>query len=258
MSEVEVVEAARRALGPVGVLLPVTLAVPASIDRQRQSVVTLEGAGLRAAWTNELLGKDALVQLALLLGATEAMTFGTGIANIWLREPQTLRAAAAELAQGYPDRFVLGMGVGYRQQAETVGKDFGQPVDTMRDYLVRMDGPTWVPVPEARYPRIIAANGPKMLALAGEVADGAFPAGLSPEFTEQARVVLGPHRLLVVGLSIILDESQQANPDHVVEAVQGHLSAGADHVVVMLPMGGDYTEGVDQLAILSPHLARTS
>lgn len=258
MSEVEVVEAARRTLGPVGVLLPVSTAVSVAIDRQRDAVATLEEAGYRAAWTNELMGKDALVQLAVLLGATKQMTFGTGIANIWLREPQTLHAAASQLAEAYPDRFVLGIGVGYPQQAEEVGRSFGKPVDTMRDYLVRMEGPTLVPVPQASYPRIVAANGPKMLALAADVADGALPAGQPLEFTERARDVLGPNRLLVVGMSITTDEGQQNGPGDVAEAVRGHLTAGADHVMIMLPSGGDYMEGIGQLVQLSPPIVGIS
>jgi hypothetical protein len=39
-------------------------------------------------------GKDALVQLAILLAATERMVFGTSIANIWARAPQTAHGAA--------------------------------------------------------------------------------------------------------------------------------------------------------------------
>jgi alkanesulfonate monooxygenase SsuD/methylene tetrahydromethanopterin reductase-like flavin-dependent oxidoreductase (luciferase family) len=58
----------------------------------------------------------------VLLAATEQMVFGTGIANIWARSPQTAHGAAALLAQAYPDRFVLGLGVGYPQQAESVGR----------------------------------------------------------------------------------------------------------------------------------------
>jgi alkanesulfonate monooxygenase SsuD/methylene tetrahydromethanopterin reductase-like flavin-dependent oxidoreductase (luciferase family) len=50
----------------------------------------LERVGYRAAWTNDPVGgKDPFVQLALLLTATERITFGTGIANIWARAPQT-------------------------------------------------------------------------------------------------------------------------------------------------------------------------
>jgi probable F420-dependent oxidoreductase len=75
----------------------------------------------------------------------------------------------------------------------------------MRDYLARMDSPTSPPAPDVAYPRIIAANGPKMFALAGEIADGALPAWQPPEFTAQARHVLGPDKLLVIGLSVVAD-----------------------------------------------------
>jgi probable F420-dependent oxidoreductase len=200
-----VVEAARQAVGPVGVLLPVTFTDMPSVDSQREAVRRLERVGYRTTWTNEVIGKDALVQLAMLLGATERMVFGTSIANIWAREPQTLHAAAAALAEGFPQRFVLGLGVGYPQQAAGTGREFGKPLTTLRDYRERMDSETWPPAPNGAYPRIIAANGPKMLALAGESFDGALPAGLPPEFTAHARQVVGPDKLLVVGLSVIVD-----------------------------------------------------
>ena len=65
--------------GAVGVLLPVSMT--------------------SAAWTNEVVGgKDALVQLAVLLAATERMVFGTSIANMWVRPPQTAHGAAALLS----------------------------------------------------------------------------------------------------------------------------------------------------------------
>ena len=165
--QTSVVDAARRALGPVGVCLPVSLTSTPHANLQREAVGRLERAGYGAVWANEVIGKDALVQLAMLLAATERTVFGTCIANIWARPAQTMHAAAAQLAQGYPGRFVLGLGVGYPEQAASTGQEFGHPLATMRDYLDRMDSPTWPPAPEAPYPRIIAANGPKMLALAG-------------------------------------------------------------------------------------------
>jgi probable F420-dependent oxidoreductase len=295
-----VVDAARRAVGPVGVFLPVTFTETPSVDVQRGAVRRLERAGYRTVWTNEVIGKDALVQLAVLLGATERVVFGTGIANIWVREPQTMHAAAAQLAQAYPDRFVLGLGVGYPQQAADTGRDFGRPLATMREYRGRMDSQTWPPAPDVAYARIIAANGSKMLALAGEISDGALPAGLPPEFTAHARQILGPDKLLVIGLSVIVDPDPErsrtraretvstslAQPsyaatiarlgypgdeiadvsDRLVDAIIGHgdpttitatvrdhLTAGADHVMIMLP-GGDFPAGVDQLEQLAPTL----
>jgi probable F420-dependent oxidoreductase len=203
---VTVVDAARKALGPVAVCLPAPFTSTPSADQQREAVGRLEDAGYRAVWANELIGKDAFVQLAVLLAATTRMVFGTGIANIWARPAQTMHAAAAQLSQAYPGRIVAGLGIGYRAQAASVGRDFGAPLTTLRDYLEQMDSPTWPPPPDAPYPRIVAANGPKMLALAAEIADGAMPAMLPPEFTAQARRLLGPDKLLVIGLSIVPDD----------------------------------------------------
>jgi probable F420-dependent oxidoreductase len=206
MTSTSVVEAARQALGPVGAYLPIPFTSAPPIGLQREAARRLERAGYPAAWTNETVGgKDPLVQLALLLAASERMTFGTGIANIWARAPQTAHAAAALLAQAYPGRLVLGLGTGYPEQAAAVGREFGSPLASMRDYLGRMAAPTMTPAPDAPYARIVAANGPKMLALAGELADGALPAGLPPAFTAQARAALGPGKLLVVALSVITD-----------------------------------------------------
>jgi len=294
-----VVGAARQVLGPVGVCLPVSCTSTPSADLQREAVRRLEHAGYSAVWTNEVIGKDALVQLAVLLAATERIVFGTCIANIWARPAQTMHAAAAQLAQAYPGRFVLGLGVGYPEQAAGTGQEFGSPLAAIRDYLDRMDGPTWPPAPDAGYPRIIAANGPKMLALAREIAHGAMPAMVPPEFTAEARRLLGPDKLLVVGLAVAPDSDRErakataremvsgwlgrrsyaatmarfgysareiaavsdrlvnavvahGNPEGIGVKVREHLVAGADHVALLLPVGGDFATGVDQLEQVAP------
>jgi len=210
MASTSVVEAARQSLGSVGAYLPIPFTSAPPVDLQREAAGRLERAGYRTAWTNETVGgKDPFVQLALLLPATDRMTFGIGIANVWARAPQTAHGAAAQLAQAYPGRLVLGLGVGYPEQAAAVGREFGRPLATMRDYLERMHARTMTPAPEASYPRILAANGPKMTALAGEMADGVLPAGLPPAFTAHVRQALGPDQLLVVGLSVITDTADR-------------------------------------------------
>nr|WP_265737844.1 LLM class flavin-dependent oxidoreductase [Actinacidiphila oryziradicis] len=91
--------------------------------------------------------------------------------------------------------------------------------------LPEPDGrPDWPPAPDVAYPRIIGANGPKMLALAGEIADGALPAGLPPEFTAQARQVLGPDKLLVVGVSVVVDADRDRARSTARERVSASLS----------------------------------
>jgi probable F420-dependent oxidoreductase len=303
MASSNVVDAARKSLGPVGVYLPIPFASGPSVGLQRAAASRLEAAGYRAVWVNEGVGgKDALVQMAVLLAATDRVTFGAGIANIWARPPQTAHAAAAMLAQAYPGRFVLGLGGGYPPQAAAVGREFGNPLATMRDYLEHMAAPTVPPAAQASYPRIVAANGPKMIALAGQMTDGAMPAGLPAAFTSQVRQALGPGKLLVVGLSVITDTTDRAraqamarhtvatslsrswfaatiarlgytehqaatvdddlvdaivahgDPDSIAAAVNQHLAAGADHVVLMPPASGglDLTSGVGQLERLAP------
>ncbi|MFE9324507.1 TIGR03620 family F420-dependent LLM class oxidoreductase [Nocardia sp. NPDC052278] len=216
-----VVDTARRALGPVGVSLPVSFTSTPPADQQRDAGRRLERAGYHTVWTNEVIGKDAFAHLGVLLAATEQMTVGTCVANIWARPPQTAHAAAGYLTQAYPERFVLGLGVGYPQQAESVGRQFGDPLTTVRDYVTGMDSQTWPPAPDAAYPRILAANGPKMLALAAEITNGALPAGLPVEHTARAREVLGPDKLLVVGLSVVADDE----PDRARDTARQVVSA---------------------------------
>ena len=253
MTSMTMIETTRRALGPVGAFLPVSLTSAPSVDRQRDAVRRLERAGYRAAWTNETVGgKDALVQLAVLLAATERMVLGTGIANIWARPAPTAHGAAAWLAQAYPGRFVLGLGGGYPEQAAAVGRDFGRPLATMRAYLEGMAAPTQLPAPDGPYPRVVAANGPRMLALAAEIGDGAMPARRPPSFTAQARQALGPDKLLIVLEDGTAEPGESAA---VVDRVRAHRAAGADHVMLGLPIGSDFGAGLDHFEQLGPALA---
>lgn len=181
-----------------------------SAEVQRDVVRRLERAGYQSVWNNEGVGgKDGLVQLGMLLAATELMTFGSAIANIWARPPQTAHGAAALLADAYPGRFVLGLGVGYPFQAAQIGREYGRPLATVRDYFEQMTAEQpLAQVQELSYPRILAASGPKMLALAAEIADGAMPILVPPEYTASARQVLGPDKILVAGLTAAVDEDE--------------------------------------------------
>jgi len=122
----------------------------------------------------------------------------------------------------------------------------------MRDYLDRMGAPTQLPAPDVAYPRIIGANGPKMLALAGEITDGAMPALQPPAFTAQARQVLGPNKLLAVFMHANLEQGDAAA---IAATVREHLAAGADHVMAGAPIGTDFAVGVDRLEQLAPVLS---
>jgi probable F420-dependent oxidoreductase len=207
----DIVRRARRALGSAGVLLPnIPFAPPVPFDRQRAAIRALEVAGWPAVWANEGVGgKDVFVQLAMLLSGSERITFGTGVANVWARAPETAHGAAATLADAFPDRLVVGLGVGYPSQAATVGGSLSRPLSVARDYMERMGRPHEItPAPTAPYARILAANGPRMLGVAAEVADGALPLLVPPSYTARVRQILGPDALLVVGVAAAVDNNR--------------------------------------------------
>lgn len=209
MADIGAVEAARAAIGRVGAFMPnVPYASQPAVDEQRRAALRLERAGYPAAWVNEGVGgRDCFAQLAILLAATERMAFASGVMNMWARPPETSHGGATYLADGFPGRFVLGLGVGYPFQAETVGRAYGSPLDNARQYLTRrLVVPPITPALDASYATILAANGPKMLAVARDHADGALPAVQPPAFTALARDILGPDKLLAVGLTVVVDD----------------------------------------------------
>ncbi|WP_152360157.1 TIGR03620 family F420-dependent LLM class oxidoreductase [Microlunatus speluncae] len=192
----------RRRLGRVGVGLTVPIA-PA--DDWRDSIRRVERAGFGAAWVNEAIGgREVFAQLGLLLAASERIVLGSSIANTWARHPAAMQGGAAVLADAYPGRFALGLGVSMDLMVEESGQTWTRPLTRMRDYLDRMDTAVErAPRPSVPYPRLLAALGPKMTELARDRADGAIPAAMPVEHTRRTRHLLGPEPLLIVQQLII-------------------------------------------------------
>jgi probable F420-dependent oxidoreductase len=163
----------------------------------------LERLGYGCVWTGEGLGtREMFTNAAVVLGGTERIAFGAGIANIWARDPVTTVTATRTLLESFPGRFVLGLGVSHREQIDPRGYVYERPVATMRRYLDAMDEVPFVsPMPgemAATRPveRILAALRPPMLRLATERADGAHPYMTVPDATARARELLGPDSFL--------------------------------------------------------------
>ena len=71
----------------------------------------VERLGYRALWFPETFGRDPFPTASYLLTLTERLIVGTGIANVWKREPIAMMGAARTGAELFPDRFILGLGV---------------------------------------------------------------------------------------------------------------------------------------------------
>jgi probable F420-dependent oxidoreductase len=171
-----------------------------SADTVRDAARDVETLGYRALWTGEAIGREVLTAAGLLLAATDSLVVATGIANIWARDALAMAAGQLALAEAYPDRFVLGIGVSHKPLLDVRGEDYRRPLTMMRDYLDGMDAAYGVyraVAPKDRPPRLLAALGPKMVELAGARADGAHTYFVPPEHTARAREILGPDRLLV-------------------------------------------------------------
>jgi probable F420-dependent oxidoreductase len=158
----------------------------------------VEAWGYSALWIPEAVGRNSLVHAAWLLANTTKLVIATGIANIYARDWVAAASAQKALNEQSGGRFLLGLGVSHSPLVEGFrGQHYGKPVETMQAYLEGMKKARYAAPPPPEPPKtVIAALGPKMLALAAEQADGAHPYNVTPEHTAEARKILGPGKLL--------------------------------------------------------------
>ena len=182
------------------------------VPRGRHLAAELEALGYGAIWLPEAMGRDPMVHATLLLEATERIVLATGIASIWNRTPLAMSAAHRTLTSAFADRFLLGLGVSHGPMVEGVlGEQYERPLTKMRSYLDAMDAaPYAAAAPEAQPQRVLAALGPKMLALAAERASGAHPYFVPVEHTATAREALGREPLLCVEQAVVLETDADA------------------------------------------------
>jgi probable F420-dependent oxidoreductase len=186
----------------------------------------IEALGYSALWLPEAGGRDPFALAALLLAHTRRLGVATGVANVYARDPMAMKAAQYTLAEASGGRFLLGLGVSHRPLVEDLrGHRYGPPLATMRAYLDRLDAAFYSgPEPAARPPRVLAALGPAMLALARERADGAHPYMVPPEHTALARQILGTDALLCTEQKVVLE--RDAGRARTIARQAAALSAG--------------------------------
>lgn len=194
--------------------------------------VTAELEELRypALWYGEGFGREAFVNSALMLGSTSRIKVGTGIANIYVRDATAAKGASQGLAEAYPGRFVLGLGVSHKPALQMRGlasdsAESGSPLKDMRRFLEALDeAPYYGPEPESTPPRLLAALGPKMLELSRDSSDGAHPYLTTPAHTDSARQTLGEEPLLVPEQAVVLAEDRNEALERGREHLQTYLA----------------------------------
>jgi 5,10-methylenetetrahydromethanopterin reductase len=172
----------------IGVIFPTKEHAP--VDETVASMADVASRGFSAVWLPQSSGFDALTLLTLVGREVDGVELGTSVVPTYPRHPVALAAQALTVNAATGSRLVLGLGLSHRVTIErTYGLSYDRPARHMREYLdalmpllrdgaVDVDGETVsaharLTVPGASAPTVLlAALQPRMLALAGGVADG--------------------------------------------------------------------------------------
>lgn len=191
-----------------------------------------EDLGFDGVWVaDHYFHRDASGALALMAGTTTGITLGTAVTSPLLRHPALLASMAASLGEISGGRFVLGLGAGGYEFATELGTPIRRPlrlteeavgiVRGLAEGVVTADGDTFrtdgaalkFQAPAA--PVYLAARGPKMLRLAGRIADGVITHGLSQQHvrfvTEQldaADAIMRPKVVLMLDVQVDEDRAR--------------------------------------------------
>lgn len=150
-----------------------------------------EAKGYDNVWMANIFGLDAISTLSLLGHATTKLGLGTAVTPTYPRHPTAIAQQALTTAAASDNRFSLGIGLSHKVVIEDMlGFSYDKPARHMREYLTVL-GPLLkgesvsfagehfkinnvkLDVPGAsNVPILVAALGPVMLKLAGELADG--------------------------------------------------------------------------------------
>lgn len=187
-------------MGRIAAFSPAVRTLEESVNRAR----IVENHGYESLWTTQLpTARDASVVLAAYASATQRVKLGTGVLPIYTRHPTAIVQMAATLDELSGGRFILGLGVSHRVTVEGMwGLRLESPVEAMREYLtiVRSSIRDGACSFEGKYftaqwsylgprredmPVMISALNPRMLELAGELADGVVLYMCAPGYIEE-------------------------------------------------------------------------
>jgi len=160
-----------------------------------------EARGYHTAWTGEVSGWDAFTVMTMIASRTARLHVASAVVPVQTRTPVVLGMGAAALAHFAPGRVALGLGLSSRIIVEQWhGQAFSPSLAQIREAVqiirlvvagerVNFDGKfyrlknfrltTPPPLPPPRI--VLAALGPEMLELAGEIADGVVLNWIPPE-----------------------------------------------------------------------------
>jgi F420-dependent oxidoreductase-like protein len=213
----------------------------ADVAARIEGMVDVESRGYDSVWIANIRDTDALMMLALVGQRTSRMEMGTFVVPTYPRHPAALAQQALTAQGASNNRIALGIGLSHRVTMEgALGFDWDHPIRHTREYLhclealfsgapANFEGQEFtlrgyqLGVPGATRPAIlVAALGPQMLKLTGQLADGTalWMGGakyireyVAPTINEAAAAAGRPAPRIVAGLPVCVTD----NPDQVRE-----------------------------------------
>ncbi len=166
-------------------------------------VKTVERLGYDTLWYPESRGFESFTIAGFMLSQSKTLKIGSSIASIYARDAFTSRRGMISLNDLYGGRFILGLGVSHPPMVQGIrGHTYEKPVPAMRSYLnaIKKDESG-----AADFPLCVAALGPLMLKLAGEMTQGAVPYNTTPKHTAEAAKILGPNKWLAIEQKVTIE-----------------------------------------------------
>ncbi len=183
-----------------------------SLDDVINTAKAAEDAGLDSVWMANIFSYDAISALALIGRETSRIQLGTAVTPTFPRHPTAIAQQAMTTTAAANGRFTLGIGLSHQIVIENMlGMSYDKPARHMREYLevlmplvrgetatfngdqYRVNGVTLDIPGGSPTPVVVAALGPVMLKLAGELADGTNTWMVGPN-TMESHIVARLHK----------------------------------------------------------------
>ncbi len=206
----------------------------------------VEAAGFDSLWMPNIFGLDAISTMAIIGRETRSLRLGTAVTPTYPRHPVAMAQQALTTQAAAGNRFCLGIGLSHKMVIEDMfGLSYEQPARHMREYLevlmpllrgeqvahsgelFRVNARFAVPGAEP-LPVVVAALGPKMLEIAGTLADGTITwmtgartlaSHIVPSIGRAAEVAGRPTPQVVAGLPVVLTSDADGARQKIAEAL---------------------------------------
>jgi probable F420-dependent oxidoreductase len=139
-------------------------------DAAVEAATELEELGYSRIWFSAGFDQRVPPRFREILDATKRIGVAPGIVSIWHSSPAEVAAYTQDAQRAHPGRFLLGLGASHAVLVEGTGTGYRKPYSKMVEYLDALDAAGLGPEQ-----RVLAALGPRMLALSHDRAAGAHP-----------------------------------------------------------------------------------